>query len=93
MPHFRVILQGTGIRVPAGRDVAVGFYATRAVRAASAEEAVMKAKQRVMENWTTGEYAESNKGNTPTLETESVERIGFLAAWRIPNSGHAFYTE
>ena len=92
MAFYKVIVHGTGISVPsdAGSPL-IGFYTTRAVRAGSAEEAVVKAKASVAALWSSQEYAEKNAGEPPTLETEAVAEISRWAAFKIPNKGHVFY--
>jgi hypothetical protein len=51
---------------------------TRAVKAEWAEEATTKAKALVAELWVSPEYPEQNKGASPTLRTEEVEKlVGF----------------
>ena len=54
---------------------AVGFLAARAVKAESAEAATTKAKALVAELWASPEHAEQNKGSSPTLRTEEVEKL------------------
>jgi hypothetical protein len=86
------MLNGRGILMPSdeGKDI-IGFFTTRAVRASSAEEAVVKTKASVAKLWAT-EYREINKGAAPILITEEVEEIGFWRALKILNKGHVFYT-
>lgn len=94
MPYFRVVLHGQGIRFALGEEEpVVGFYATRLVRAGSAEEAVHKAKQAVQSVWARPEYAQHNLGNAPVLSTDLVEPISFLQSLRGSGGGHAFYTQ
>ena len=96
MPFFRVMLQGTGICFKHdgdGSTPCVGFYTSRAVRASSAEEAVEKAKQSVLELWRTEEYIRANSGGMPVLSTTKVDEISFWQTRKIPNAGHTFYTE
>ena len=95
MPYFRVILHGTGIRFlyGEGTKTANGFYTSRAVRAACAEEAVQKAKVSVLETWASQEYVSANQGGMPQLSSDTVEQISFWQARKIPKTGHTFYAE
>lgn len=93
MPYYRVMLHGTGIRVPSqesGEDL-IGFYTTRLVRAASEAEAERNARRNVETQWTTGEYAATNLGARPELSTEWVRQTSFLDLFFFKSKGHAFY--
>jgi len=95
MPHYLVMMQGTGIEVPnleRGRPI-IGFFTTRLVSAATSSEAESKAKSMVVADWTSGKYAESNKGSVPSLTIESVQACSFLKRLTFKNGGHAFYTD
>ena len=93
MPFYRVMLNGTGIRVPgqAPASEIVGFYTTRLVHAPSEAEAARKARKKVTELWSSGEYAQSNAGAPPTLSTEWVRRTSFLDLFLFKGTGHTFY--
>jgi len=71
----------------------IGFYTSRAVRAASAEQAVEKAKESVLAVWQTEEYVRANSGNLPKLDATEVERISFWRSLKIPNAGHTLYAD
>jgi hypothetical protein len=93
MPFYRVMLNGTGIRMPSkesGEDI-IGFYTTRLVRAPTEEEAVQKACSIVKTQWTTESYARSNKGVLPELSLEWVRRTSFLDLFFFKATGHMFY--
>jgi hypothetical protein len=94
MPHYRVMLHGTGIHVPgnSGAPPIIGFYTTRVVRASSEAEAAHAAKSVVTAQWQSGEYAESNTGGLPQLRIESVARTGFFRGMLFRNGGHTFYS-
>ena len=94
MAWYRVLLEGKGITLPIeGEKPIIGFFATRVVRASSAEQAAVAATALVADLRSVGDYAESNKGQPPELHVDELERVNFWQAWRIPNKGHAFYSE
>lgn len=91
MPYFRVRIEGTGISVPMEGSVAVGFFATRAVRAESPSHAAEKARSMVASSWTTGKYSGWNKGAAPTLQVDEVWRSTWLKDLFFVNDGHTFF--
>jgi hypothetical protein len=93
MPYYRVMLHGTGIRVPSqgSEEDLIGFYTTRLVRASSEAEAERSARGKVETQWRTGEYARNNLGPPPALSTEWVRRTSFLDLFFFRATGHAFY--
>lgn len=95
MAFYRVCLQGTGIRVPDldGGNSITGFYATRAIRAGSAEEAVDRAKALVDVDWVSGTYKQSNTGQRPILTVEDVFSDHLLGYLIFRNKGYTFYTD
>jgi hypothetical protein len=94
MPLYRVRLAGTGILVALddSPDPIVGFMATRQVIARTAADAEALAISMVTVEWSTGEYADSNKGAAPSLEVEKTWRIDWWRRFvgRAP-SGYSFY--
>ena len=93
MPYYRVMLNGTGIHISGqgGAPDIVGFYTTRLVRASSEAEAQRHACANVLSQWSTGDYALSNRGEAPTLSTEWVKRTSFLDLFFFKATGHTFY--
>jgi hypothetical protein len=96
MPFFRVMLCGIGISLPAedGSDPAIGFYTTRDVFAANAENASKKAIDLVLKHWKPGgSYAAANQGAVPILTLDKSWRVGYLYGLfgRKP-SGYVFYS-
>ena len=91
MPYFRVRIEGTGISVPTERSVAVGFFATRAVRAKSPEHAAEKARSMVATAWTTGKYSGWSNGAAPALHIDDVWRSSWLKDIFFVNDGHSFF--
>ena len=93
MPTYRVLLNGNGIRLPAqapGPDM-VGFYTTRVVDAPSEEQAFRNAVNLVLQQWTTGAYAEANTGDKPELTLEGIKRTHFLNRFLFRGTGYCFY--
>ena len=94
MPFMNVLFSGTGVLVPHedSDDPIIGFYTTRRVWATSAASAEAEAKQLVLEEWTSGHYAQSNKGAVPVLKVESIRHVGLLRGFfsRRP-AGYTFY--
>jgi hypothetical protein len=95
VPHYLVMMQGVGIEVPnlEGGKPIIGFFATRLVSAVTPKDAELRAKSMVIADWTSGKYAESNKGSVPELKAESVQQCSFLKRLTFKNGGHAFYTD
>ena len=91
MPHFRVRVEGKGIAVPIEGSIAVGFFATRAVRAHSPDEAIENVRSMIVAAWTTGKYAGWNNGLAPRIEIEDVWRSSWFRDLLFANDGHAFY--
>jgi len=94
MPYYRVILNGAGILMSienASAPGAVGFFTTRVVRASTESSAIKKAEEDVLLQWTSGPWAEANKGAIPKLTVEDVRRVGLKQALLSPKAGHSFY--
>jgi len=89
------MLHGHGIKLQIEGDSrpAVGFYCTRLLKALNADEAVLKAKEMVLHQWTSPEYTGVSKGVVPTLEVDSIEEASFFSSLTFKNSGHVFYPE
>ena len=95
MPYFKVRLSGAGISLPIdGDDPAIGFFATRLVRARDPGHASSLAKELVLSEWRPGAtYAASNLGLLPALVVEESWQVGFLAGiLRRRLGGYSFYT-
>ena len=93
VPYFRVLLEGEGIEVPSkdnGPSIA-GFFATRLVRAGTADEAEEKAKSMILSEWTSGSYANANKGSLPNLTISSVHKSSFMERFMSKFEGYTFY--
>lgn len=93
MPYYRVMLHGTGIRVPRaepGQDL-IGFYTTRVVHAPTEDDAADKVFKMVDAQWARGKYADSNHGPRPILSMEWVRRTVFLDLFRYRATGFIFY--
>ncbi|TNJ35782.1 hypothetical protein [Arenimonas terrae] len=93
MPYFRVRVEGRGISVQMENSIAVGFFATRAVRARSEEDAVEKVRSMFAEAWTTGQYAEWNRGVAPTLLIDDVWPSPWFQNIFFVNDGHSFFPD
>ena len=93
MPYFQVMLHGDGIYIPIldPSEPAIGFYATRIVRAKDEAAAGVAACAMIQEQWLAPEYKSNNAGARPQLTIESVQRSSFVAWLRFRNTGHAFY--
>jgi hypothetical protein len=95
MPYFRVMLHSHGINVQVegeSRPI-VGFYCTRLIKASTVDDAVLKAKEMVLHQWMSDEYATINKGAVPSLNLDSVEEASFFSSLTFKNSGYTFYPE
>jgi len=74
-----------------GDSEAVGFFATRAVRAHSEEEAMEKVRSMIDAAWTTGKYASWNRGVAPAIRVEEVWESPWFQNVLFKNDGHVFY--
>jgi hypothetical protein len=96
VPHFRVMLHGTGIEVP-GLDgdgpPIVGFYTSRNVTTADVDGAVEAATAIIRAEWTTGDYASASRGSAPVLTAEGVFSISALKRWFTRVQGYTFYAD
>ena len=93
MPFFRVFVEGKNIAVDIGGDTAIGFFATRSVRASCADEAVAKVTCIITKDWTHGPFAAANKGSVPLISVEKVWRASFWRSLFFKNRGHVFYPD
>ena len=91
MPYYSVQLHGANIRLAGSGVAATGFYTTRVVRATSELQAVRKAEEIVLAEWAAPPYVNANSGSPPSLTVESVTRVPFMRALRIPTKGYSFY--
>lgn len=94
MPHFTVHLRGKGIDLPSDGDPIVGLLALRKVRAASAEQALEKAKLALTLEWRDGNFQRRNRGSAPHFEIESLVELPWWKApfTRAPKRGFDFYS-
>ena len=93
MPHFKVIVSGSGINYPFDGAPVVGFFTTRLVKAPTLPAAEAMAKELVMADWVAGgAHASANLGALPRLEIERSGKVGVFAGvfGRRP-SGYSFY--
>ncbi|MCB1574876.1 MAG: hypothetical protein KDI80_12925, partial [Xanthomonadales bacterium] len=72
-------------------SVAVGFFATCAVRAESPCHAAEKARSMIASDWTTGKYSELSNGAAPTFLVDEVWRSSWLKDLFFINDGHIFF--
>ena len=96
MKTFAVRLEGTGICLPGEptEDPAIGFFATRWVKASNATQAHELARANVLAEWApSAEYGRSNSGNIPEVVVEGSWLVGYFKALvgRKP-SGYTFYS-
>jgi hypothetical protein len=93
MPHFRVRVEGKDISANLGDSVAVGFFATRSVRADSPGQAGEKVRAMLVRDWTVGRYATWNDGSAPTIVVEKIQVSSWIAHLFFKNDGHTFYAD
>ena len=74
-------------------STSVGFFATRAVRARSEEEAIGKVRAMITAAWTTGPYATWNNGAAPDIFVEEVWQSPWYKNVLFKNEGHVFYPD
>jgi hypothetical protein len=94
--YFRIMLGGTGIDIPSDEKNGppiIGFFTARLVMAATAAEAEKRAKDMVLSEWSSGEYARANKGSMPILTVESVQESSLSEKLRSKNKGYSFYMQ
>ena len=87
MAYFRVLLEGKGIDIEIGSAKAIGFYASRLVRANSEDAAAVKAKHMLLVQWRQLHGSESD----PILAVEEIGRISFWHGVLARQPGHSFY--
>ena len=95
MPYFSVLLNGQGISIDSDSpgEAIVGFWTTRWVEASDPNHASEKASDLVLKDWTSGDYAEMNRGDVPKITADEVCELGRLKYWfRCEPRGHSFYT-
>jgi hypothetical protein len=88
------MMGGTGIEVPCledGEEPITGFFTTRLVKASSIAEAEEIAKEMVLRDWTSGEYASTNRGAPPVVRIEAAHETSWWRLFRFRNTGYTFY--
>jgi hypothetical protein len=90
---FKVLMHGTGIRIPAleGEGHLVGFYRVQRVWAATAKVAEERALGAVRHDWVEGRCASYNA--RPALEVDRVTKVSLLQFLSHKNGGHLFYAD
>ena len=88
MAYFSVLIDGKGIDLPVGHDVAVGFYVIRIVRAKSETEAVSLAKTKVEAEWS----SRAATCRAPTLTLVKVEPTTFMWGFLARQLNCTFYS-
>ena len=94
MPHFDVVLDGSGIDLPTVDEPIIGFHATRRVRAKTEDAARDAAKLMIQLEWRDGNYQPRNRAAAPVV---AVREIAQLSIWKRfstkqPKEGLTFYT-
>ena len=96
MKTYAVRLEGSGINLAmqSGSGSAIGFFATRWIKASSPSSAPDLVKAAILLEWSPGgEYGASNKGDLPQLIVEDVWAIGLLrATFGLKPAGYSFYS-
>ena len=92
MPHYRVLVEGTGIEMEfePGKIVR-GFFATRFVSAGSATAAGDQALALIREDLVADPTSQSFR--SAQLSVSEVEVIGFFARLRGAKKGYTFYVD
>jgi hypothetical protein len=95
MKRYAATIHGYGINVAGKSGTLIGFYTTRAVKAADVESAKEIILRSVLDEWTRGRYKDSNRAGEPNLEIDTIRKVGlFEAIFRCaPISGYTFYGE
>jgi hypothetical protein len=103
MSYFRIVLNGTGIRIRDGAvlnlaDVdaekpIVGFHTTRAVRADSLEAAIEAARKSVLAEWASGRYRGASSGGPPNLIVDETYSDSFFGNLLFRGNGYSFYCD
>jgi hypothetical protein len=95
MKRYVATIHGYGINVVGENGTLTGFYTTRAARAENAESAKEIILRSVLDEWTHGNYKDSNRAAEPKLEIDTIRKVGlFEAILRpVPVSGYTFYGE
>ena len=95
MTFYRVLVNGEQIELPdtdGGKPI-IGFFASRAVRANTPDEAAERAKAIVLAKWADDKYQEGNRKGPPVLRIEKAERTSFVRYLTHPKRGFVFYAE
>jgi hypothetical protein len=93
MPFYRVLIEGTNLRIPGEQNQPpiVGFFTTRVVWSSTQASAEAKAMQSVRQLWAMGSYGSQPSAKQLKL---AVSESGPSTLWRwlsAPNKGHAFF--
>lgn len=91
MPVYRILIQGSGIEVPAEEESTVfcGFSVTCVAEAPGEQEASAIALSRVAGEWSQGRYAPLNA--TPTLRVAEVSKVGVLSRWLAKDTAYTLH--
>ena len=90
---FKVMLHGTGIRIPAldGDGDVVGFHRVQKVRAPTGATAESIALNAVRDEWASGRRASHDV--VPVLEVEQVTEVSLMQYLTHKNGAHLFYPD
>ena len=94
MGKFKVLINGANFLLNLeGREQKVGFYATRFVEAATADEAESAAVEMLRaDEWLTSS-TRNEKTDTPMLYVEEIVEVSRLKKDADVNTGFTFYAE
>jgi hypothetical protein len=90
MGRYRVMVEGSGLAAPTKQGGPIrGFFVTRVVKAASAEEASRRVLDLVQRDWSAGRFAAWNQA--PSLAAVEVKEVGLVGLHLLRSTGYIFH--
>jgi hypothetical protein len=93
VPTYDVIVQGQGISVPVGDEVAVGFFRVVRVSASDPLNAEQSALGIARSDWDSSPSARLNRADAPRLSIDSVAELPWWRRFFQPKRGYVFFPE
>ena len=90
MPRYRVMVEGSGLVAPTKQGAPIrGFFVTRVVTAANAEEASRQVLEGVQRDWRAGRFGAWNQ--VPSLTAVEVKEVGLLGLHLLRSRDYIFH--
>ena len=95
MAHYRVVIQGRGLKIPSEDDFIIGFFATRLVESDSIENAKSIAIANMKNEFFEDDMLKMNMSDKAEITINTIEKVGLFDRIfkTFPRKGFTFYLE